>query len=107
VLGDDTGENGDLSELKGALDHANDDERVWEMKKSNSETHGSGILSACQTSSSLDTTDGNVNGRWARARKKRYRGRGRTRETTGVLESGERSVRKDERFAREPVGEFA
>jgi hypothetical protein len=93
-------------ELKGALDHANDNERVQKMKKSNSGTHGSGILSARQTSSSLDTMDGNVNGRWARAQKKWCRGRGHSREMMGALKSGERSVRKDERFAREPVGEF-
>jgi hypothetical protein len=38
VLRDDTGENGNSSELKRTLDHANDHERVQQMKKSNSGT---------------------------------------------------------------------
>jgi hypothetical protein len=107
VLRDDTGENGNSSELKRTLDHANDHERVQQMKKSNSGTHGSGMLSAHQISSSRDTTGGNANDRWALVRRKRCRGHGRMRETTGALESGEQSARKYERFAREPVGESA
>jgi hypothetical protein len=45
VLGDDMGESGDLLELKGTLDHADNDKRVQGMKKSNSGTHDSGMLS--------------------------------------------------------------